>query len=417
MRTLKHLAPLALLAFAFAACAAPPGVGDLDRVGAGVSEDDDDGGESSPKKPKTAPAASTRASATARPVLSASFKSTDKEQDKNKRGRSCSDNGARRAMAVLWEARAVHLVEIANPDSIVAKNDSFDSAQKQAFGRDGILEFDEVDTSKLTTTMTRFAIVAIGDRFSSPKHKDCKSIEMPSPDTEEFNKNCGVIGYIDASKSASDEIRAEAASQIVWGSNPKDLDRQETGFGASPEGCDFYDSPLVIDLSGNGVALGPVRDRVFDVDGDGRGDRLAWIASADTPFLVRDANENGRVDGIDEMFGNNTRSPLGTRDSANGFEALALFDADHNGLIDERDEVFASLRLWFDRNQDGETDPGELQSLASCGVTSVGLGYKSIGTALYSGGMKAGFVGERGAAFAADGRSLPVLDVWFARGL
>ena len=37
--------------------------------------------------------------------------------------------------------------------------------------------------------------------------------------------------------------------------------------------------------------------------------------------------------------------------------------ANARACVEFLDEVFASLRLWFDRNHDGRTDPGELATL------------------------------------------------------
>lgn len=116
--------------------------------------------------------------------------------------------------------------------------------------------------------------------------------------------------------------------------------------------------PLILDLAGNGIALAAVGDRLFDLDGDGRIDRPAWVAGDDA-LLVLDRNGNGGIDDGRELFGDQNGA-------ADGFAELARFDANGDGNVDAADPVFEKLRLLF---ADGRQD-----SLADHGIVRLRLG-------------------------------------------
>lgn len=124
--------------------------------------------------------------------------------------------------------------------------------------------------------------------------------------------------------------------------------------------------PLVLDLDGDGLELTSMVTGVspmFDMDGDGFAEHTGWVAP-DDGMLALDSNGNGVIDDIGELFGGAGQS---------GFAELALHDDNSDGVIDANDAVYADLKVWRDLDRDGETDDGELFSLADLNIQSIGL--------------------------------------------
>jgi len=140
-------------------------------------------------------------------------------------------------------------------------------------------------------------------------------------------------------------------------------------------------SPIIIDTQGDGIDLSSAPNGIdFDIDGNGSSERLAWTRNrTNDAWLALDRNGNGRIDSGQELFGNFT--PQAVSSSPNGFIALAEYDKSQNGgnndaLIDARDGIFSSLKLWLDTNRNGRSEAGEMFTLPSLEVTAFDLDYK-----------------------------------------
>ena len=116
--------------------------------------------------------------------------------------------------------------------------------------------------------------------------------------------------------------------------------------------------PMVINLNGNIADLSD-QTFLFDLDGDGQEDEINYLAGG-SGFLALDKNDDGVINDGTELFGTK---------SGNGFADLAAYDTDHNGFIDEGDEIWNKLKIWV-MDENGEK---ELYSLAEKGVGAICL--------------------------------------------
>jgi len=130
----------------------------------------------------------------------------------------------------------------------------------------------------------------------------------------------------------------------------------------------------------------------------------AWHASADAPLLVYDPSHSGVINSPQQLFGNWT---FGGQRSASysaegpavvatpwrdGYEALATLDQDGDGAIAAQE--LTPLGLWFDRNQDGVSQPGEVRPIVNTGVTRLFTGPTTKVTSIRAVKVERGFIRE-----------------------
>lgn len=135
-------------------------------------------------------------------------------------------------------------------------------------------------------------------------------------------------------------------------------------------------SPLVVDLGNDGFQFSSPEDGALFALG-GRFDMywVGWPEHADDAWLVLDRNENQRIDDATELFGTATPLASGTL-ARQGFEALAEFDANGDGVVNALDPKFSELRLWRDTNRDGVATPRELLALEAAGLTELATAFQ-----------------------------------------
>lgn len=117
--------------------------------------------------------------------------------------------------------------------------------------------------------------------------------------------------------------------------------------------------PLVLNFDGDIADLSD-QTFMFDLDADGTEEEISMLSSGNG-FLALDSNGDGIINNGSELFGTK---------SGDGFSDLAAFDSDHNGWIDENDDVFDKLKIWT-KNNKGED---ELMSLKEKNIGAIYLG-------------------------------------------
>jgi Ca2+-binding RTX toxin-like protein len=139
----------------------------------------------------------------------------------------------------------------------------------------------------------------------------------------------------------------------------------ESGRGFLPASLPRLHDPLVLDLTGAGLQLTPLKGSPahFDFTGSGFASQTGWIGSGQG-LLIRNRSTIGSSITSNDLLG---------AINDDGFADLATLDSNADGVIDAGDSSYSQIGVWVDQDGDGSLDAGELKSLADLNITSISL--------------------------------------------
>ncbi|MHC5037976.1 MAG: hypothetical protein ACYTHM_11735 [Planctomycetota bacterium] len=110
--------------------------------------------------------------------------------------------------------------------------------------------------------------------------------------------------------------------------------------------------------------LAPRRFVSFDLDGDGEPGLWPWV-KGDTGILVWDPEGRGRIQSGLQLFGSVTWWIFWDH----GYEPLRLLDDDGDGWLSGKE--LKGIAVWFDRNGNGVSEPGEVVPLRDLDIEAI----------------------------------------------
>ena len=169
-------------------------------------------------------------------------------------------------------------------------------------------------------------------------------------------------------------------------------------------------TPIILDLNGDGVRTLMMSEGVeFDLLSNGKPVQTGWVSAGDG-LLVMDRNGDQSINDGAELFGSSTLLANGTK-APDGYAALSELDSNKDGVINQADEAFAKLGVWIDSNSDGQSDSGEIKTLAELGIKQLSL-QVTTGDVVDHGNL----LGLTSTFETVDGVTHAAADVWFAIG-
>ncbi len=191
--------------------------------------------------------------------------------------------------------------------------------------------------------------------------------------------------------------------EAFWSSDFKVLNIT-AAFPGQVDFCGGYFSPLMLFFDRQEAQF----NRFIDFKMSSYADKTYWPEpELNAAFLVLDRNSDGIINDVTEMFGSEDSS-------LNGFELLAVFDENGDGVIDAKDPIYPQLRLWHDSTGKGVTLKKDLKTLKEAGVESISLRYSK--NAALAIGSRAELRERSSFTLLKSGKRMKgeVVDVWFA---
>jgi hypothetical protein len=166
-------------------------------------------------------------------------------------------------------------------------------------------------------------------------------------------------------------------------------------------------TPIVLDLNGDGIQTLSFNAGVkFDILANGNAIQTGWVGQQDG-LLVSDKNRDGLINDGTELFGSSTVLANG-QNAVDGYQALAQFDSNSDGVVNKQDLDFGKLSVWVDGNSDGFTGHGELKSLTEAGIKQISLSTETVRDS-----NEGNLIGLSSIYQTSDGQHRSAADVWF----
>ncbi len=126
-------------------------------------------------------------------------------------------------------------------------------------------------------------------------------------------------------------------------------------------------TPIIFSVQTHGSVLDlldPKTHVSFDLDGTGRKAQWPWLKPS-TGLLVWDPQTKGEITSGRQLFGTATWWLL----FPNGYAALDALDDNRDGALSGSE--LRGIGVWFDKNANGRSDPGEVQPVTDFGVQAI----------------------------------------------